>query len=68
MDEKELFMAQIDQLQDGLGGANAYAAIELAEKECKYIKEVAEVPDVQTIFMTDGHANEDDHRCTWSYF
>lgn len=58
MDEKELFMAQIDQLQNGLGGTNAYAAIELAEKECKYIKEVAEVPDVQTIFMTDGLANE----------
>jgi hypothetical protein len=58
MGEKELFMAQIDKLRNGLGGTNAYAAIELAEKECKYIKEVAEVPDVQTIFMTDGNANE----------
>lgn len=58
MGEKELFMAQIDKLRNGLGGTNAYAAIELAEKECEYIKEVAEVPDVQTIFMTDGKANE----------
>ena len=54
-------MAQIDQHKTDLE-VLMLVAIELAEKECKYVKEVAEVPDVQTIFMTDRHANEDDHR------
>ena len=58
MDEKKLFIAQIDHLKYGLGQTNAEAAIDLAEKECEYIKQIAEVPDVQTIFMTDGHANQ----------